>query len=73
MANQKVKIEGGEVGVGDAVGFKCDIEQVGGIVAIKRGPYDRVTLIVENSDGFDGEYIGGETRTEIDAREAWKL
>jgi len=62
-------VDGKQVKVGDVVGFKCDIEQYGKIVEIKSGR--RPVLVLENEDGFDGEYIGGETKTEMDADDCW--
>jgi len=57
-----------EVEVGDWVGFKCDIEQYGKIKSIQRG---RNTLILTNKDGFDGDYIGGDTETLVSLDEIW--
>ncbi len=63
-------VEGTEVKVGDHVGFKCDIEQSGKIVAIKRGIHGKI-LVLESEDGFEGGYIGGQTRTEELAEDCW--
>lgn len=52
--------------IGMTVGFKSDIEQYGTVIAIKGS---RLTL--ENDYGFDGDYIGGETLTTVDKRDAW--
>ncbi len=57
-----------EVEVGDWVGFKCDIEQYGKIKSIQRV---RNTLILTNEDGFDGDYIGGDTETLVSLDEIW--
>lgn len=64
-------VEGKIVKVGDHVGFKSDIEQYGKIIAIKADRYRGAILVLENKNGFDGEYIGGETITEVDARDCW--
>lgn len=58
-----------EIEVGDWVGFKSDIEQYGKIKSIQRG---RNTLILTNEDGFDGEYIGGDTETLVWFEDVWK-
>jgi hypothetical protein len=65
-----VTIEGKTVKVGEWVGFKSDIEQSGKIVAIKRGTRGPV-LVLENPNGFDGGYIGGQRTTEVDAADCW--
>ena len=57
-----------EVYVGDWVGFKCDIEQIGIVKEIQR----RGALIVENKNGFDGDYIGGDTEALVGFDEVWK-
>ena len=57
-----------EVEVGYWVGFKCDIEQYGKIKSIQRV---RNTLILTNEDGFDGDYIGGDTETLVSLDEIW--
>lgn len=66
-------VEGKPVKVGDVVGFKADIEQCGRIAAIKRCELRRgvVVLVVKNPNGFDGEYIGGKTSADVDARDCW--
>jgi len=56
-----------DVKVGDWVGFKCDIEQSGKVMAI-RG--DAVHL--ENKSGFDGDYIGGDTSTTVSMDDIWE-
>jgi len=64
----KAIIDGQEVIVGDIVSFKSDIEQSGVIVEIKR-TYAGVSLVLENLNGFSGDYIGGETiPTELASR-----
>ncbi len=58
-----------DIKVGDWVGFKCDIEQYGKIKSIQRG---RNTLILTNEDGFDGDYIGGDTETLVSFEDIWE-
>ena len=60
--------------VGDIVGFKCDIEQYGEIVDIKRpSEFFKPTVVdLSNPSGFDGEYIGGETKTTESIDDVWK-
>ena len=58
-----------DIEVGDWVGFKCDIEQYGNIKSIQRG---RNTLILTNEDGFDGDYIGGDTETLVSFEDIWE-
>lgn len=64
------------VKVGDWVGFKCDIEQYGRIKEIKklyspcRGG-QTVILILENPNGFEGEYIENETEYHAMAEDCW--
>jgi len=64
------KVEGRTVKIGDWVGFKSDIEQGGQIIAITRDTTG-YTLHLENKNGFDGDYIGGDTITHQDARDCW--
>ena len=56
--------------VGDWVGFKCDIEQEGIVKSIQRS---RHTLIVENKDGFYGDYIGGDTEALLGFDDVWEI
>lgn len=56
-------VEGTEVKVGDWVGFKCDIEQSGEIFKIHVTEHGTTMLYLTNPDGFEGEYIGGRTKT----------
>lgn len=68
------KVDGRTVKVGEWVGFKCDIEQTGKIVDIQHdslSDYNGPKLILENEDGFHGEYIGGDTRTYAYANDCW--
>lgn len=70
MAKTTTLVENHLLKIGDLVGFKCDIEQVGRIMAITPGPRGD-TLELYRPDGFDGEYIGGEKTTYEDARDCW--
>ena len=66
----KALVEGQEVSVGDYVGFKSDIEQSGKIVEIKSS-YMGVSLVLQNNNGFHGDYISGDTITTQLARDCW--
>ena len=50
-----VRVDGQVVNVGDAVGFKCDIEQWGYITKISGS---MLTLKAPSNSGFEGDYIG---------------
>ena len=63
-------VEGQTVNIGDWVCFKSDIEQSGKIVAIKQ-TYAGTSLTLENTSGFSGDYIGGDTITTELARDCW--
>ena len=63
---KEIVIEGKTVKIGDWVGFKCDIEQSGRVKEIRSH-----TLILEDPDGFQGEYIGRDTVTEVDIDRCW--
>jgi hypothetical protein len=67
---QTALVDGKEVKVGDWVCFKSDIEQSGRIVEIKQS-YTGKALVLENNNGFHGDYIGGETITTELARDCW--
>jgi len=60
-------VEGKEVKVGDYVGFKCDIEQSGKIIAING---NQLTLS-SGCDPFEGGYIGGKFEYTEDADRCW--
>ncbi len=64
-------VEGQKVEIGDVVSFKADIEQSGEIVFIHRNMNGHWMLTLENTNGFIGEYIGGETRTVQRAEDCW--
>lgn len=57
--------------VGSTVCFKSDVEQVGTIVAIAYNIMGHAVLTLENESGFEGEYIGGQTRTQELAQDCW--
>ena len=63
-------VEGVTVKISDWVCFKSDIEQSGKIVDIKKS-YMGVSLTLENTSGFSGDYIGGQTITTELARDCW--
>ncbi len=63
-------VDGQTVNVGDWVCFKADIEQSGKVVAIKK-TYAGTSLTLENTTGFHGDYIGGQTITTELARDCW--
>jgi transcription elongation factor len=67
----KAIVDGQEVSVGDWVGFKSDIEQSGQIVEIKKTVCFGVSLVLQNNNGFHGDYIGGSTITTELARDCW--
>jgi len=67
----KAIVDGQEVSVGDWVGFKSDIEQSGQIVEIKKTVCFGVSLVLQNNNGFSGDYIGGSTITTELARDCW--
>jgi hypothetical protein len=64
-------VDGQEVKLGDVVGFKSDIEQYGEIVAMRRNLGGHWVLTLENTNGFSGDYIGGETQTQELAQDCW--
>ncbi len=65
------RVDGRPVAVGDVVCFKSDIEQCGRIVAVKKTLMGSDVLVLENKNGFDGDYIGGETITQELASDCW--
>jgi hypothetical protein len=62
-----------EVQVGDYVGFKADVEQHGRIIEITRGGWDGkdACLLLENPNGFPGDYLRYATRTKQMASDCW--
>lgn len=69
----QARVSGGKiVKVGDWVEFKCDIEQYGEIVKITKNHFvSGYLLTVANPNGFDGDYIGGDTEATVDAEDCW--
>lgn len=70
LNKKTARIDGRTVTIGDFVFFKSDIEQAGTVSDIKK-QFNRVVLVLESSDGFEGEYIGGDLVTEVDAEDCW--
>jgi len=70
-ADMRAYVDGQEVRVGDWVSFKADIEQSGRVVRITEGGFNRTRLVLENPNGFQGGYIGGQTETVEDADDCW--
>ena len=68
---QSTMVEGQSIRVGDCVSFKSDIEQYGQVVEIRRGILGGVDLVLENTNGLQGEYIGGQTQTVQRAVDCW--
>lgn len=69
---QQAKVDGTTVKVGDYVSFKSDIEQGGNISRIQRSQFTgHIELVLEDEDGFAGDYIGGNTRTTQLASDCW--
>jgi len=64
-------VDGQEVNIGDRVCFKCDIEQSGTIIKIKKDLMGRKVLVLGSDYGFEGGYIGGETVHSELAEECW--
>ena len=64
-------VDGQGVGIGDWVSFKSDIEQTGQIVKIKNSLFGKTEFVLENLNGFQGDYIGGETQTVVPALDCW--
>ena len=64
-------VDGQGVGIGDWVSFKSDVEQCGQIVKIKNSLFGAPELVLENFNGFQGDYIGGETLTTVRAIDCW--
>ena len=70
---KKVMIFGRTAKLGEWVGFKSDVEQSGKIVAIRptKAIGGGFELVLENPNGFHGDYIGGSRRTVVDATDCW--
>ena len=68
----KVQVDGGMVGVGDFVCFKSDYEQCGKVVAMKPSQWGQgYDLVLENPNGFGGDYLRCATRTVERAADCW--
>jgi len=65
------RVDGTTVTIGDYVNFKSDIEQGGTIIGINRNVMGGTNLVLEDNDGFSGDYIGGNTTTEQHASDCW--
>lgn len=59
-----------EVGIGDYVGFKSDIEQYGQIVDVT-SDYRGERLTLHNPNGFGGDYLRYATKTVEFASDCW--
>lgn len=65
-------VEREKVFINDIVSFKCDVEQYGKIKGIKKVGSDyELTLESTSEDGFEGDYIGGDLTTTMNASECW--
>lgn len=60
------------INIGDWVEFKADIEQCGKVIDI-RGNGKNAELTLENENGFDGDYIGGQTITYMEAKRCFLM
>jgi hypothetical protein len=60
------RVSGKIVKIGDYVNFKNDVEQYGRIILIVNN-----TLTLSGDDEFEGENIGGDKETTVDASECW--
>lgn len=67
------KVDGKNVSVGDVVSFKCDVEQAGRIVGVKKAIWGGDELVLEAlcDSGFSGDYIGGDDSTTVAAEDCW--
>ena len=68
MENEMAIGDGKVVNVGDAVSFKCDIEQWGYITKIND---DMLVRKAPYGSGFEGDYIGGEEYYVVEADRCW--
>jgi hypothetical protein len=59
------------VNVGDHVEFKSDIEQGGKVIDITTDVRGRVVFTLQNLNGFQGEYLRGETITVELSTDCW--
>jgi hypothetical protein len=65
------QVDGQVVRIGDVVSFKSDYEQCGRIVGFSKTIMGSDVLILEDLEGFGGEYLDGATRTQELASECW--
>ena len=65
--NGEVEIEIGKT----VVGFKSDFEQYGVVIAVTENYWGGYKLTIQNENGFEGEYTGGQTETVRDANDCW--
>jgi len=63
-------VRGGTVKIGDYVSFKSDYEQCGKVVDIKDA-WGGTMLVLENENGFGGDYLQYATRTQEMASDCW--
>jgi hypothetical protein len=68
VSYKMIMIDGRIVDIGDVVCFKSDIEQCGEIIRISGST---LTLKARSHYGFEGDYIGGEEFTTVNARDCW--
>lgn len=66
-----VNINGKQCFIGDVVCFKSDVEQCGRIKQIKQSRYGNFMLLLTSEYGFQGDYIGGDLETLVDAADCW--
>ena len=77
LFKDRVTKETTEIKVGDWVCFKSDIEQSGKVIQIQlrantwNARVGEYVLVLENENGFRGEYIGGDTKTVVTLDEIW--
>jgi hypothetical protein len=61
-----------KIKINNWVTFKTDIEQTGKVVQIyKEGKNMMYTLSSDDTYGFDGDYLNGETLVQIEAKKCW--
>lgn len=61
-----------KIKIGDWVTFKADIEQTGKVINVKgSGKYAMLTLSSYDTYGFEGDYLNGETETDIEAKRCY--
>lgn len=65
-SNPSVQLENGVATIGDEIAFKCDVENYGKLKEIKNVNNSYI-LVLESEHGFKGEYIHGDTTTEMEA------